>query len=335
MGTESHESEEGKIRLVGLSGGYKGNEYFLAKDVYIIGRAGDCDLALNESTISAQHAKIERAGDHYQISDMGSTNGTFVNGVKVDKKALRTDDKIRFDVFEFQYVNPAEVARTIVAEAPDFAPPAETVVRQPAQAAAPPEQAAAPLPRPSGVVERDYPQPRARPAVYERKGSMFGGLILGLIIAFIFGYGGLFMGAWTAVNFATVNLVDGLLAVFATFPVMHLHTTWMYVQWGIANIVAIVCLPLALLLGGLIAQSIGRRNRFGTAILFSIFYVLIAAGAQIAALRFDIEIWKLIAGAPAANFGIYDPWLGLAVTFGYFFGVTFVLSFIGALLGRK
>jgi len=185
------------------------------------------------------------------------------------------------------------------------------------------------------MVERDYPQPRARPAVYERKGSMLGGLILGLIIAFIFGYGGPFMGAWAAVNFATVNLVDGFLNVIALFPTLHLHTAWMNVQWGVANIVAIVCLPLALLLGGLITQSIGRRNRFGTAILFSIFYVLIAAGAQIAALRFDIEIWKLIAGAPAANFGIYDPWLGLAVTFGYFFGVTFVLSFIGALLGRK
>ena len=332
-------------RLVGMTGAYRGNEYFIEGDEYTIGRAGDSDMVLDENTISGKHAVIRKVGDTYEIRDMKSTNGTYVNGVKIDAKPLRTDDKIKFDVFEFKYVNPAEVARTVVQQAPDFEAK-QTVVRGQEAIKEPqpqPQAPPAPAPQPAAHVEQGRPQPRIQQASYERGGSMFGGLILGLIVAFLFSYGGYFLAllvsAATTGAFADfmANIVSAIKMPLAALPFMHTHVPWMNVgSWDVGAIITLVALPLALLLGGLLTQTIARKNRFATALIFSIFYVVIALVAQFAVYEFNFEMLKManmVGGGSAL--GINDPLINLLVVYGYFFGVTFVISFIGTLMGRR
>tara|TARA_Y100000589_G_scaffold158243_1_gene150663 strand:+ start:3025 stop:4614 length:1590 start_codon:yes stop_codon:yes gene_type:complete len=49
-----------------------------------IGRSSDCEILLPAPTVSRQHAQITHAGDHWQIKDLGGTNGTFLNTIKLE-----------------------------------------------------------------------------------------------------------------------------------------------------------------------------------------------------------------------------------------------------------
>lgn len=107
-------NEASRVHLRGLSGTYKGREYPLNKDEFTIGRLSGSDLFLDDSTISARHACIRRVGGGYEVSDLRSTNGTCVNGKRIERQRLRADDIIRFDVHEFLFINPVDVSRTII-----------------------------------------------------------------------------------------------------------------------------------------------------------------------------------------------------------------------------
>jgi pSer/pThr/pTyr-binding forkhead associated (FHA) protein len=59
-----------------------------------IGRSPDNDLILRDPATSGHHARLERRGSQFFIVDLGSTNGTLVNGEPVHEKELKHDDKI-------------------------------------------------------------------------------------------------------------------------------------------------------------------------------------------------------------------------------------------------
>ena len=63
-------------------------------DVIAIGRAKENNIVLKNIKASRRHARIERIGATYQITDLGSGNGTKVNGKKVDFQALNKGDEI-------------------------------------------------------------------------------------------------------------------------------------------------------------------------------------------------------------------------------------------------
>jgi hypothetical protein len=64
------------------------------EDGAILGRAGGCDLELDDPTVSKRHARIAYDGSP-SIEDLGSTNGTFVNGKRIEGVAqLRRGDRI-------------------------------------------------------------------------------------------------------------------------------------------------------------------------------------------------------------------------------------------------
>lgn len=68
-----------------------------------VGRVGGNDLQVNHSSVSAEHARLEtRDGDLVDVVDCGSTNGTFVNGIRVDRKQLMPGDLLRFATAEFR-----------------------------------------------------------------------------------------------------------------------------------------------------------------------------------------------------------------------------------------
>jgi hypothetical protein len=78
-----------------ISGKYQGGEFPLRMErEIVIGRSSDLDMVLVEDMVSRKHAKISTVGNQITIADMGSTNGTFVNGEKVKKMRLKEGDRI-------------------------------------------------------------------------------------------------------------------------------------------------------------------------------------------------------------------------------------------------
>src|SRR5665213_1886516 len=78
-----------------ISGKYQGGEFPLRPHrEIIIGRSSDLDMVLVEDMVSRKHAKITTDDQVITIQDLGSTNGTFVNGEKVRKAELKDGDRI-------------------------------------------------------------------------------------------------------------------------------------------------------------------------------------------------------------------------------------------------
>lgn len=97
-------SELGELDIEGLtvplalrfiSGKYQGGEFPLPEDgEIVIGRSSELDMVLVEDMVSRRHAKIlVEAGDIF-LEDLGSTNGSFVNGEKVSRTKLAEGDRI-------------------------------------------------------------------------------------------------------------------------------------------------------------------------------------------------------------------------------------------------
>src|SRR5678816_2983077 len=81
--------------LVFLAGPIAGRRYKLADGEYIIGRRSDCQIFVPDMRVSRQHARLWKDGEAWQIEDLGSNNGTFINGAKVQTATpLRHDDEI-------------------------------------------------------------------------------------------------------------------------------------------------------------------------------------------------------------------------------------------------
>lgn len=68
--------------------------FYLAKDEVVIGKLPDNDIELKDNTVSRQHCRLQRTAKGFKLSDMNSTNGCYVNGRRVQSKALEVGDKI-------------------------------------------------------------------------------------------------------------------------------------------------------------------------------------------------------------------------------------------------
>jgi pSer/pThr/pTyr-binding forkhead associated (FHA) protein len=83
------------LALKFISGKYQGGEYPLKMNKEIvIGRSSDLDMVLVEDMVSRKHAKIVVSAQRVTIEDLGSTNGTFVNGEKVQQSRIKEGDRI-------------------------------------------------------------------------------------------------------------------------------------------------------------------------------------------------------------------------------------------------
>ena len=76
------------------SGPDAGNTYRAGDGALRIGRSPDNDLILRDPATSGHHARVERRGEQFWIVDLGSTNGTLVNGEPIQEKELNHDDRI-------------------------------------------------------------------------------------------------------------------------------------------------------------------------------------------------------------------------------------------------
>src|SRR4030095_4297033 len=78
-----------------ISGKYQGGEFPIVPEKQIIvGRESDLDMVLVEDMVSRKHARIQMQTDQIWIEDLGSTNGTFVNGEKIKRARLKEGDRV-------------------------------------------------------------------------------------------------------------------------------------------------------------------------------------------------------------------------------------------------
>jgi pSer/pThr/pTyr-binding forkhead associated (FHA) protein len=68
--------------------------FFLPSPVTVIGRRHDCDLCVPLMVVSRRHCQLNYNNETFKIRDLGSRNGTFLNGKRVDEAALRPGDYI-------------------------------------------------------------------------------------------------------------------------------------------------------------------------------------------------------------------------------------------------
>ncbi len=305
-------------RLIGKSGEYQGSEFFIKGDEFSIGRAFECHLMLNDNMISGRHAHIVRQGEHYELQDLGSTNGTFVNGEKIDKKLLRTGDKVMVGGLEFEFVQPLDVGRTMVAtpEAMAELAKAKAVAAQPA---ATPVVESVKIPKAAGG------------------GSLVGGLIPGLLMGLLIAYILPLLSAAFQMKKAGALTVSSLLEFVQNwariFPGLYTHEgIKLFTTGNWTGIVVIVGLALGPIVGGFLVARIGKKGPGATALVFTIFYAIVAVVLQLVLLKFDVS--QLTQGFPPLVPSL-GAWGNVALGLGYFFGVVFILSFIGALMGRN
>ncbi len=75
----------------------------LAEDRVSVGRLPDNDLQIEDDSVSSHHGEITYDGNAHQLTDLGSTNGTFVNGEQVTEATLKSGDQVRFGQIECVY----------------------------------------------------------------------------------------------------------------------------------------------------------------------------------------------------------------------------------------
>ncbi len=90
-------------KLILTKDGVVEREYPLDKESVSIGRRHTNDIQLNDLTVSGRHALVTTLGDNVFVDDLGSTNGTLLNGSRVTKSMLKHGDIIQVGNFQFSY----------------------------------------------------------------------------------------------------------------------------------------------------------------------------------------------------------------------------------------
>ena len=108
-----------KARLVPLNG----DEIVdITKDLTLFGRDDDCDVRLNHKSVSKLHCVIVKTDGLLLLRDLGSTNGTRVNGQRVRRAALLPNDQLTIANLKYQVRFGAELEAELAAEVAPGAP---------------------------------------------------------------------------------------------------------------------------------------------------------------------------------------------------------------------
>jgi hypothetical protein len=87
-------------RLIPLS--QQGSVIVLSEIETTVGRAPANDLVISAAEVSREHARLRRHGDSLEVRDLGSRNGTWVNGVRISTHRARSGDEIAFGTLRYR-----------------------------------------------------------------------------------------------------------------------------------------------------------------------------------------------------------------------------------------
>ena len=92
--------------LVVRSGGGRAGEYYIPQaERTTIGRSPDCDVFLDDVTVSRRHAVLIRRGEEWFIEDQGSLNGTFLNRHRIESASLENGDELQIGKYRLLFLS--------------------------------------------------------------------------------------------------------------------------------------------------------------------------------------------------------------------------------------
>lgn len=94
----------GAALLVIVRGPGAGSRFLLDRDETTVGRHHDAHVLLDDVTVSRRHAVIRREGDGFAVHDLGSLNGTYVGGARVEVERLQAGDELQVGRFKLLFV---------------------------------------------------------------------------------------------------------------------------------------------------------------------------------------------------------------------------------------
>ena len=94
----------GTALVVRVGGGLAGERFALVAERTLIGRSPECDVFLDDVTVSRRHAELIQAGQRFTIRDLGSLNGTFVNRRRVEAVELQDDDEVQVGKYRLTFL---------------------------------------------------------------------------------------------------------------------------------------------------------------------------------------------------------------------------------------
>ena len=98
------ELEGGRGVLIVKRGPNAGSKFFLDADRTTVGRDQDSDIFLDDITVSRKHAEMRRTPQGFELHDVGSLNGTYVNRERVEESPLRSGDEIQIGKFKLVFL---------------------------------------------------------------------------------------------------------------------------------------------------------------------------------------------------------------------------------------
>jgi pSer/pThr/pTyr-binding forkhead associated (FHA) protein len=95
---------KGPALVVRAGGGRAGESFFPDAERTLIGRSPECDVFLDDVTVSRRHAELVRDGETFRITDLGSLNGTFVNKKRIETAELEDDDELQIGKYRLTFL---------------------------------------------------------------------------------------------------------------------------------------------------------------------------------------------------------------------------------------
>ncbi len=115
-------SPASRAELTGMSSGVSGQSFTLKSTRVTVGRIDSCDLRLDDTSVSSEHARLVRDSAGWRVVNLLSTNGTFVNDRKISSSALASGDRVRFGRVEFRFFDPDDSPEAAGHDSPRWLP---------------------------------------------------------------------------------------------------------------------------------------------------------------------------------------------------------------------
>ena len=95
---------EGPALVVRSGGGRAGEHFLLQQENITVGRSPECDIFLDDVTVSRRHALVKQATGGFLIEDQGSLNGTFLNRRRIESAPLEDGDEVQIGKYKLTFL---------------------------------------------------------------------------------------------------------------------------------------------------------------------------------------------------------------------------------------
>ena len=97
-------SGTGPALVVRSGGGRAGESFLLSDERTLIGRSPECDVFLDDVTVSRDHALVVKRGGDFYLDDLGSLNGTYVNRRRIESHRLADGDELQIGKYKLTFL---------------------------------------------------------------------------------------------------------------------------------------------------------------------------------------------------------------------------------------